>query len=71
MSSQKPFTALYMQVTNDEYELPLTPPMHVDELSRLTGFSRFTIYTRSSNTKRQAKKATSLKFVKVDIDSDD
>lgn len=68
---KKPCTALYMQVTNDKYELPLTPPMHADELAKLTGFSKFTIYCRACNSKRKPKRESSIAFVKVDIDSDD
>lgn len=61
-----------MAVTNDEYELPLTPPMRAAELAVLLGLhiSAFNHWMKyNANHKRQRNSAR--KYVKVQLDDED
>lgn len=61
-----------MAVTNDEYELPLTPPMRPAELARTLGLhlSAFAHWMKY-NEGRTRKNKSARKYVKVQIDEDE
>ena len=56
---------LYMQVTQDEYELPIYVCDSVAELSRLSGSTKANIRNCISRVKNGKRKKS--RFVKVDI----
>jgi hypothetical protein len=60
--------ALWMQVTMDEYELPLVVARSSGELARLVGVSNSTVAALVSNAKRRGCRC---RYVKVEVDDDE
>lgn len=58
---------LYMEVTQDEYELPVAVASSVDQLSRLRGVAKSSIF--SSISREKAGKSKS-KYKRVEIEDD-
>lgn len=59
---------LYMGVTPDKYELPLFVAETAEELSKMVGTNRATIY--SSITHKASGKISGVKFIKITIDEE-
>ena len=57
--------AIYMQVTTDEYELPVAVASSIGELAEITGFTYSQIATRISWFK--SGKVKKRQFVKVEV----
>ena len=57
--------AIYMQVTTDEYELPVAVANSIGELAEITGFTYNQIATRISWVK--SGKIKKKEFVKVEV----
>lgn len=59
---------VYMQVTKDEYELPVAIADTVAELAMLTGIKPNSISTSISKAKKYKRKS---QYVKIEIDEGD
>ena len=67
---------IWMEVTPDEYELPMKVANSGGELARMCGLSKETIYSSISHYKNRKRKSQRLrerkrKFVKVEVDDDE
>lgn len=59
---------IYMQVTNDQYELPLVVADSIGELARMTGHSKNTVASAISHGKKWKRGRS--QWLKVTIEED-